>query len=430
MPNDPSEHPPLYFVSFAGADRRDAKLRPRMDEFLGDLAARVAVSYPPPGYDNITFFSDRSIDVGHLWSADLEVALAKSMVGVCLYSNPFFTSQWCGKEFQVFRERAAPGTATGIIPLLWLPAPSFPKQVTTVQYKSEALPKEYAEVGIHGLLARSFYRDQYEEALDVIAKMIVQAATATPLRPLDAVSLDQTRSAWDVETSADDQSHTKGGIAKTCFVFVSKRGWDWVPYPNAPPPHCRSVGSLAQEISGQLGLRYEEIPCDANLSQKLKDTNRGKVPTVLMADPDSLGDERYAAPLRDYDDLYLLNCGLLVPWEARSQGDDADPRWGHLKNRVVTQKIAVPPPLHEWRSVFSHDEFERATRNVVERLRLRLLDQILTDAQPGTRAASAAEFAAAPDDSVRAAQNDSVVAAATRDGIDIRSTAQLEVPSK
>jgi hypothetical protein len=426
----PIPDPPLYFVSFASADRRDPKLRARMDEFLSDLAARVAAHYPPPGYSNISFFSERTIDVGHLWTADLEIALATCKVGVCLYSNPYFSSTWCGKEFQVLRDRAPQPPAAGIVPVLWMRTPSMPADVTAVQYTGGGLPNEYAEVGIERLRARGVYNDQYEDTVDAIARIVIATATETPLRQSARVNLQATPSAWQTMTARDDRSHTKGSIAKTCFVFAAKEGWAWVPYPDAPEPPRRTIGSVAQEISGRAGVQYEEIPYDADLPQKLREANKSKVPTVLFADPENLLDAERAAPLQEYDTLYLLNCGLLVPWEPAARANPPDKRWKNL-TRVVGQKLTVPPPFHEWRSVFSQEDLESSTRTIVEQLKLRLLDQILVAAPPAAAVAAGQAAGDAPlSGEVRPATNAILAATANDEGIDVSLKPQLEVSNK
>lgn len=88
-------------------------------------------------------------------------------------------------------------------------------------------------------------------------------------------------------------------------------------------------------MSGELGLRYEEVPCDATLPRKLQEANQGKVPTVLFGDPSSLLEDTYSGPPRQYDRQFLLNCAALVPWEPDSKTvGNADPRWKHMRTNV------------------------------------------------------------------------------------------------
>ena len=137
---------------------------------------------------------------------------------------------------------------------------------------------------------------------------------------------------------------------------------------------------MAQKIAGELGLRYEEIPCDAALPQKLKEAYDNDVPTVLFGEPESLVAEAYAQPMRQYDSLYLLNCATLIAWEPEvKDAIETDPRWLQLRTRVFRQKIENPPPYHEWRSIFSPNDLDLKTRTLIEQIRSRLMKQLISD---------------------------------------------------
>src|SRR5262249_39157583 len=140
---------------------------------------------------------------------------------------------------------------------------------------------------------------------------------------------------------------------------------------------AEKIGALAQKITGELGLRYEELPCDAMLPQKLVDTSKKDVPTVLFGDPSSLEVERFARSLEEYDGRFLPNCAALVPWEPEKKGAiDGDARWARLRN---LSKVKSPPPFHEWRSIFSHNELDTKTRTLIEQIRSQLLKQLVSD---------------------------------------------------
>jgi hypothetical protein len=70
--------------------------------------------------------------------------------------------------------------------------------------------------------------------------------------------------------------------------------------------------------------------------------------------------------MREYDQLFLLNCGALVPWSAASkvQGN-ADGQWTYIRQSVCRQKTSFPPPNHEWRSIFSQEDLETKTRATI-----------------------------------------------------------------
>jgi len=224
--------------------------------------------------------------------------------------------------------------------------------------------------------------DKYEFALAAIADRIVDEARAQHLAPLSNLDFDGVKSAWDDETAADSHSHTRGNISKTCFVYASRDGWDWVPYQGS----AAKIGALAQKITGDLGLKYEEIRYDSTLSQKLKEANEGEVPIVLFGDPTSLAEKTYAEPMKDYDSQYLLNCAALVAWEPGvKETIDTDARWVYFKEKVCKQKVTEPPPFHEWRSIFSQEDLDQKTRTLIEQIRSRLMKQLVSDPKAGAK---------------------------------------------
>jgi hypothetical protein len=408
--------PPTFFVSYARADAEYPPFLEDLTKFVDDLSARVAVQLARPR-DGVAFFDGSSIQAGTVWTSELAVALSTSQVGVALYTPNYFTRRWCGKEFQAFldRRRPLPG-AGGIVPVLWIKCTTLPPVVDNIQYSDAAFPPEYAQAGMQQLLRLKVWSDKYELALQAITNRIVAAARNESLVPMGMLDLERIRSAWEASADADPRSHTEGGVSKTCFVFVSRQGWDWKPYPATQ----RRIGALAQQISGELGLRYEEIPCDASLKTKLDDTNKNRVPTVVFGDPATLQlDPAYAGPMQEYDRQFLLNCAALIPWEETSKiMGDQDATWIHLKQNVFRQKIEAPPPYHEWRSIFSFDDLELKTRTAIEQLRSRLMKQILTEPDTGTPIV------------VRKAEDPAASSGAAAKGIQTDSPPQLEGPSR
>ena len=420
--------PPVFFASYARADTEYEPYHKDMKRFIDDLSAKVAVKMAVPRL-GICFFDESSIETGTIWRSELADALKTCRVGVTLYSPSYFTSKWCGKEFQVFLNRAAanpalPQTPVGIVPVLWMKCTTLPPCVQQIQYKHDAFPSEYAEVGVQQLLALKVYSDHYQLSLEAIADSIVGTA-AISLASVPVLDLENIPSAWDRSSAADPESHKEGSIGKTCFVFVSRHGWDWQPYPE----RRKTIGAMAQQISGDLGLRYEEIVYDAALPKKLKETRTSSVPTVLFGDPASLMDGAYAQPMREYDELYLLNCGALVPWteESKTRGANDD-KWLHLKKKVCQQKTKVPPPNHEWRSVFSQDDLETKTRTIIENIRLRLLQQILSDDRSGSPNGSGEVGTAGA--GILKAEDKGLSDSAATQGIRVESAPQIEGPSK
>jgi TIR domain len=245
----------VFFVSYERFDAQYEPDRQKLRQFVADLEARVAVKLART-CEGISFFDEASLESGERWEPGLVEALRTAPVGVALYSPLYFTRRWCGTEFQVFLNRIskaiAPGDPSGVVPVLWEKCTTFPPSTKGFQRADAGFPSAYSEVGLRQLLAlQKIYADDYTQALEAIADGIVAASQRGRLAPMPTLNIDDVPSAWELSASEDANSHKKGSIAKTCFVFVSQKGWDWQPYPE----RGTSVGAMAQQISGGLGLR-------------------------------------------------------------------------------------------------------------------------------------------------------------------------------
>jgi hypothetical protein len=405
----------VFFVSHAHADIEYEQFRKDMETFVDEVSARVALELRMP-LKEVAFFDATNLQIGDSWSTALAESLKTIPVGVALYSPNYFSRPWCGKEFQSFIERHQPGIVTGIVPVLWTRITTVPKAISDYQYKNAAFPPEYVQMGMQRLVSlRATLPLQYDKAIQAIADRILESALPqNQLRPAPALEVDTLASVWDEDVAANPQSHQEGNVSKTCFVFASRHGWGWEPY--AAPQG--KIGAVAQRISGDLGLRYEEIKFDAGLKDKLVEANKSSVPTVIFGDPTSLLESAYATPMQEYDNQYLLNCATLVPWEESSKlAGENDHRWVHLRTKVCRQKTDAPPPFHEWRSIFSQEDLEQRTRTTIEQVRSRLLKNLLSEPAGATVTLRKAEDAAA-------------TSSAAALGIRTESPAQLEGPTR
>lgn len=144
--------------------------------------------------------------------------------------------------------------------------------------------------------------------MEVLADRIAAAA-----EPHD---LESVPSAWEAAIAANPQSHKEGSISKTCFVFLSKPGWDWILYQD----RAEKIGALAQKITGELGLRYEELratPCCLKSSSiratRMCQPSSSATSASLELDP-------FASSLQEYDGRFLPHCAALVLWEPEKKG--------------------------------------------------------------------------------------------------------------
>ena len=427
----------LFFTSYARDNSRNAIDESELQKFISDLQNEIR-QLAPPATAEIAFFDTHTIESGDDWPQSLAHALSTSRVCVALYSPTYFNSKWCGKEFQVFCDRrdawlAQPANAASqariLLPVIWIPPRQLPASVRHLQSKNDKYPKPYREDGLRQLIRLNKFRDDYNEFLTILAEEIVDAALATPLPDLQPYpSLSSVPSAFEERAPAWGQPvPVTGGISNACFVFVAGRnnelqnlrtaldfygttdGWDWKPF---HPFVQETVGAMAQTVAGELGMRFQQLTCDDKLSDALREAKRNHVPTLIMTDAWTLFVPKYANAMKEYDDLNLANCAVLMPWN----NEDSETVASHVRLRellfsVCPQKASSPPPAHLWDSITTMNELRARTKTTLEELRLRLMQLLLT--QTGVT-------------SIRKVENPILSASAAQEGVPIEGQPQLQ----
>ncbi|MEJ2454071.1 MAG: toll/interleukin-1 receptor domain-containing protein [Candidatus Thiodiazotropha sp.] len=186
MPTEADNKQPRFFLSYArGAS--DAYLV----RFYKDLRREVAFR---EGLDNsaknkeVGFRDTDDIPSGADWPNELADALRSSWACVSVYTPLYFKREYCGKEFQVFLDRAnvqydAEGAAENarcIVPVLWasmqdLQRHKFPPAVTKrINFRASKHQKRYEEEGLRQILKRS-PKTAYEDILyDIVDDLIAK----------------------------------------------------------------------------------------------------------------------------------------------------------------------------------------------------------------------------------------------------------------
>ena len=428
----------LFFVSYARDNRRGSLDESELQKFIFDLENEVR-QLAPPQTSKLAFFDTAAIESGDEWPQTLAEALATSRICISLYSPTYFNSKWCGKEFQVFLDRrrhylaerlnAAAPQARVLLPVIWIPPRELPVSVGPFQNKNDKYPKSYREGGLRQLIRLTKFHDDYNEFLTILAQEIVDAAVATPLPDLQPhPSLSSVANAFEVQSAMPGQpAPVTGGISKACFVFVAGRsqelqphrksldfygpsdGWEWRPF---HPSIQETVGAMAQTIAGELGMRFQQIPCDDKLADALREAKRNHVPTLIVTDAWTLFVSPYAKAMSEYDDLNLSNCAVLMPWNNDdSETAAAQQQLRQLLFAVCPQKASSPPPAHLWDSITSMSDLRGRAKAALEELRLRLMQMLLT--QTGATA-------------IRKVENQLLSASAAQNGIPIEGQPTLQ----
>ena len=394
----------LLFVSYSRLNVRHPQDAANIRRLVTDLEADLA-QYPQiVGNDDVCFFDNTNIETGTDWNEELSDAAARSRVAVALFSPSYFNSVWCGREFQVFLDRrravAGPTAPIAIVPVIWMRHNAVPDAASAFQDTDNAIPSapfpaDYRQMGLRQIMLLNS-ESQYTQTRIALGARILKVAQGARLPELANLNLRNYASAWEAPPGPAARPVSES-VKKACFVFLSNSGWHWRPYAEQKP-----VGAMAQQITGDIGVQYEEIPCDAALRARLTDTNQRRIPTVLITDPSSVTNPTITSEMQDYDNRYYLNCGLIVPWDVSSPATDQ--RWHTLSAVVCPQKTATPPPNHEWTSVLTAETLKAKTVSIVEEIRLRMLNAI---------GGSGANFAKA--------ENEEAAKAAQANGISVHS---------
>jgi FxsC-like protein len=335
-----------FFLSYARVDRENDK-HDAIGRFYADLVEEVRRRRGlAPG--QIGFFDRQKIEPGERWPDELADALRTCSAFVPVLSASYFSREYCGREWAVFRSRldayakAVGGAKTPplIQPLLLVPwheldplPPAIGDEVADLQFDKDPYPPVYATEGLHYMVRLKEHADDYERLINLFADALIGAVDANALPAGGQLSpIKGVQSAFHQEqTSASTTASTAGApIARSAqFIFVAGKrdelsavrsdvshygpegGLDWKPY---CPDVEDEVAIIAQDVASREKLRYEAAAADATLAERLEEASRtGKVIAVI-ADTWTLRLQEYRELMREIDDHELPGCVVLVPW--------------------------------------------------------------------------------------------------------------------
>lgn len=413
------------FVSYARDD-----LDPQLETFFRKLTHELSLKV---GKEKTRVFIDReAIVLGAEWKGAIAEGLRTSHVLLALVSPNMLDSDYCGREFQVFLDRRAgsPGP-TGklpsvVLPIIWEPPPAIPETVSAFQHDHASLPKAYGAEGLRYLLRLKAREDDYEDFITQLVKRIV-AAAAPPLPELPVLpALDSVRSAWGPKTAGalapPALEAVARGPANVRFVFIAATreearrvrnfleaygagGWDWRPF---LPEWDEEIGNIATRAATKVRLRYGgELPVGPGLDQALAEARENNEIVVVFADAWSLRLQHYEQIARGYDKLYLANAGAFVFWNSKDPEavDKVETLEGALHS-AFPQKSADKVPSHFWGAASSSQDIESRLEIVLTELKMRVLEQ---------------------GKARRRASSDTLTDGASAQGIDVGTTATLNV---
>jgi FxsC-like protein len=425
--NEKNKSAPWFFMSYA---RRDAKNNLWVEQFykrLADEVWRKAQLEGNPNPSEIGFFDQYGIEVGDKWEARLANALQTSKVFLCLYSRSYFSSDFCGKEFQVFSDRVAAyekslakasSAPRLIIPILWenpteLPA-KLPGSVPSLQYtNTRNFGQMYADEGLLYIVRLEEGRD-YERCLISLAKIIVEEAAVHPLPPLPNLPpIQQVKAAFpepltiqpspplspaprqeeengESPVVAPDSAADEGGPEVAWFVYVAGRasdyhgirqtvdgygksgGYDWRPY---YPPINTQIGAIVANVVGGKKITPMIRPLTDQLITDLQKAEDENTIVIIVVDPWSIQLPTYQGPMSAYDRTRLENCGVIIIWNEK---DTETAQKKEVLREQITKTFSrnlISKDIFFQDSVSSEDELREKLCAAIDEVQKRIVDR-------------------------------------------------------
>lgn len=358
---------PYYFFFSYARNNNDDYLR----KFFDDLSDKIReILGFGPGVQ-VGFFDQKDVELGAEWDPKLAQALQTCPVMVSLYSQAYFNSPYCGKEWECFRKRRAlypeaKQLATPTVelpsvikPVIWAPlwpGQDPPEAVSGAQYTMgdphavhnvEGLKKMRKQYGNYEALYDSFIEQLAKQTLEALEKYSLPTGAdlkdwlemdppkKDALPPLDPFPVLK-----DVE-SAFHPALRKGvapppaptgrrkGPKFVRFVFIAGepnqfpvgartlefylqdgRG-EWKPYyPEAPRP----IELLAESAANNLDMYSDELTFDGDLAKAVRAAEVDRSLVVLFVDSWTAELPYYQPILKDLDQYAYINCSIFVPW--------------------------------------------------------------------------------------------------------------------
>ena len=361
----------LFFFSYA-SNSDSPYLRQFFEELCKEVKERIRWN------GDVGFLDQRNVPLGAPWDNNLREALQTSKVLVCVYAPPYFQSEYCGREWQVFQLRMEqytkdakaaghenPTPPSVIKPVIWLPTKEqqLPEPVRSLQYKVDGEDALHNKLGLQ-LMTRQRtgkFESEYIAFLGSFAQQIVDAAEIE-LPPADLSQYENFESvpnAFDrprkvavqeaVPPNVDPQRPelvvTKPrslGPNFVQFVFVAGSPAEFMKeelMDEAEKPYVRSQIESYLENGGRdwkpfypmmstrirpvvaglasgsgLELDVDELECDERLADNVRDANDSRSLVIILADSWTLGLQKYRSILENFDRNLYKNCSVLIPW--------------------------------------------------------------------------------------------------------------------
>ncbi|MET7438288.1 FxsC protein, partial [Streptomyces sp. NPDC005568] len=210
-----------------------------------------------------------------------------------------------------------------IVPALWVPVhpAQLPFTAAALQFNHSGFGAAYAEEGFYGLIKLKYLRDEYERAVYLLAKRIVQVAEETTLAPGHSPSFDSLPSAFGASGAEQTLKIVIVSSPGEGAVDDDDRGGgksavpDWNPY-----EHARPLAELAAYLARNLDYRATVLSFDDVSPEDLLTGGALSGPALLLVDPGALLEPERRERLSALDSSVPPWVGVMVPGSAPQPG--------------------------------------------------------------------------------------------------------------
>jgi FxsC-like protein len=324
---------------------------------------------------------------------------------VVLQSRAYFTSEFCGKELEVFRRRReryvedggpADETPPLALPVLWdwpVQMPELPDVLKPVQYTNAELGENYNQLGLRTLATQSKYADDYKHFVAMFAESLVAAGQPNSLPKADfgsvrdlpsafgpapqkrvaalpgaAVTRYDRWTAWFIYVvgTADELRHVRQDVS----TYADDDGSTWRPF---EPDVSLPLKVLAAQAAAKESLSPERITLDTDLDQELEDAQTGQSFVLLLVDPWTARLKSYRDWLEKVDGKKTVNTEVIVAMSAADQETMGarDALNEHVQAVFWRSFTLYSSPVRG--STMSADSFEREVIAAINEIRKRLM---------------------------------------------------------
>jgi hypothetical protein len=386
-----------FFFSYAREDWDGT-----MERFYEELVKEVKDRGEPGG----GFLDQGDVELGEDWPEAMSEALANCQVFVYVHSYRYFGSDYCGKEWTVFRNRIMRYVSSCekkmrprlMLPILWFPPTrlQLPPVAAQAQFKHKLLGETYAQQGLRHLRRlRSNYKKAYYDFLNAFTKTLLAVGKKWPLAAdVSIPSIRSVESAWRntssppgvAQSALVDQVTTRlrvpSGPGHALFFYIAKPhhdlsspiemrtddeiwGQEWCPY--YPPPPLERVSSIVQKAVSDMNIVCHHFGAQHNLADLIEAAQRNNNIVVIVIDMRSVSLPYYGDILAKCDGRDFLNCAVLMAWNKNDQAseNEIESLKKKIQEEVFKVKFANRASNYYWDPIQSREELVSAVIQAV-----------------------------------------------------------------